>query len=172
MNEDAEASAAVRAMLDQWQALSRALIGDGAGPGGQPVAATVGRLLELVNLPSRADVLAVGAAVAALDARLARIEMRLQPTAATVRSGGVTTRSTTMADLSHVKEHMKVIGADGVPVGTVDKVEGDRIKLTKDSSTHTDHHHFISGGLVAEVEGDTVRLSATGAVAVTFEEEA
>ncbi len=77
-----------------------------------------------------------------------------------------------MADLSHVKEHMKVIGADGVPVGTVDKVEGDRIKLTKDSSTHTSHHHFISGGLVAEVEGDNVRLSANAAVAVTFEEEA
>jgi hypothetical protein len=39
-----------------------------------------------------------------------------------------------MADLSQVKEHMTVIGADGVRVGTVDKVEGDRIKLTKDSS--------------------------------------
>ena len=30
-----------------------------------------------------------------------------------------------------IKEHMEVIGADGVHVGTVDKVEGDRIKLTK-----------------------------------------
>ena len=76
-----------------------------------------------------------------------------------------------MADLSQIREHMNVIGADGVHVGTVDKVEGDRIKLTKDSSTHTDHHHFISGGLVAEVEGNDVRLSANGAVAVTFEEE-
>lgn len=33
--------------------------------------------------------------------------------------------------LSLVKEHMKVIGADGTPVGTVDRVENGRIKLTK-----------------------------------------
>ncbi len=36
-----------------------------------------------------------------------------------------------MADASAIKEHMEVIGADGVHVGTVDHVEGDRIKLTK-----------------------------------------
>lgn len=79
-----------------------------------------------------------------------------------------------MADLSAVKEHMEVIGADGVHVGTVDKVEGDRIKLTKADSgegSHKGHHHFISGGLVAGVEGDQVRLSANADVAVTFEEE-
>jgi hypothetical protein len=80
-----------------------------------------------------------------------------------------------MADLSAVKEHMDVIGADGVHVGTVDHVEGDRIKLTKADSgegSHEGHHHFIASGLVAEVEGDTVRLSANGDVAVSFEEEA
>ena len=86
-----------------------------------------------------------------------------------------------MADLTAIKEHMEVIGADGVHVGTVDKVEGDRIKLTKKDSgadiegveegLHTDHHHFISIGLVADVEGDKVRLSANADVAVTFEEE-
>jgi hypothetical protein len=78
----------------------------------------------------------------------------------------------TMSDLSQVKEHMDVIGADGVHVGTVDKVDGDRIKLTKaDSGSHGDHHHYISGGLVAEVEGQTVRLSANAAAAVLLEEE-
>ena len=85
-----------------------------------------------------------------------------------------------MADASQIREHMEVIGADGVHVGTVDKVEGDRIKLTKKDSgaqiegaegAHEEHHHFISLGLVAEVEGDQVRLSATGANAVLFEEE-
>jgi len=79
-----------------------------------------------------------------------------------------------MADTSHIKEHMKVIGADGVHVGTVDKVEGDRIKLTKADSgqgSHKGHHHFIPTGLIATVEGDTVRLSANADVAVTFEEE-
>lgn len=77
--------------------------------------------------------------------------------------------------IDHVRKHMEVIGADGVHVGTVDKVEGNRIKLTKNDSgegRHKGHHHFISGGLVAGVEGDKVRLSANGDVAVTFEEEA
>jgi len=80
-----------------------------------------------------------------------------------------------MTDTSAIEEHMHVIGADGVHVGTVDKVEGDRIKLTKADSGeghHKGHHHFISVGLVAGVEGDTVRLSANADVAVTFEEEA
>jgi hypothetical protein len=80
-----------------------------------------------------------------------------------------------MADTSQIKEHMEVIGADGVHVGTVDHIEGDRIKLTKKDSgegSHEGHHHFISTGLIADVEGDQVRLSANADVAVTFEEEA
>ena len=86
-----------------------------------------------------------------------------------------------MADLSGIREHMEVIGADGVHVGTVDRVEGDRIKLTKKDSgaevsegtgSHEGHHHFIAGGLVAGIEGDTVRLSANANVAHEMEEEA
>jgi hypothetical protein len=76
--------------------------------------------------------------------------------------------------MTEIKEHMEVIGADGVHVGTVDKVEGNRIKLTKKDSgegSHKGHHHYIDRGLVAGVEGDKVRLSATGAVAITMEEE-
>ncbi len=76
---------------------------------------------------------------------------------------------------SDIKERMEVIGADGVHVGTVDSVESNRIKLTKADSgggSHKGHHHYIDLGLVAEVEGQTVRLSANAAVAVTMEEEA
>jgi len=79
-----------------------------------------------------------------------------------------------MPDLKSIKEHMEVIGADGVHVGTVDKIEGNRIKLTKKDSgegSHKGHHHYIDRGLVAGVEGNKVRLSAIGAVAVTMEEE-
>jgi hypothetical protein len=79
-----------------------------------------------------------------------------------------------MAGVSGIQEHMEVIGADGVHVGTVDKVEGGKIKLTKKDSgegSHKGHHHFIDGGLVAEVEGNKVRLSANGDVAVTMEHE-
>jgi hypothetical protein len=88
----------------------------------------------------------------------------------------------TMTDVSAIKEHMEVIGADGVHVGTVDHVDGERIKLTKKDSgaeiegaegSHAGHHHYISLGLVAGVEGDQVRLSANADVAVQiFEEEA
>jgi hypothetical protein len=80
-----------------------------------------------------------------------------------------------MTDTSAIREHMDVIGADGAHIGTVDRVEGNRIKLTKKDSgqgSHQGHHHYISTALVAEVEGDKVRLSANAAVAVTFEEEA
>lgn len=79
-----------------------------------------------------------------------------------------------MAIADQIKEHAEVIGADGVHVGTVDHVEGDRIKLTKKDSGeghHEGHHHYISLGLVADVENGKVRLSANGDVAVTFEEE-
>ena len=79
-----------------------------------------------------------------------------------------------MADLSQIQEHAEVIGADGVHVGTVDKVEGNRIKLSKKDSgqgSHEGHHHYISGGLVATIEDGTVRLSANADVAITFEEE-
>jgi hypothetical protein len=79
-----------------------------------------------------------------------------------------------MTATDSIKEHMEVIGADGAPVGTVDHVEGNRIKLTKADSgqgSHKGHHHYISLGLVAAVEGDKVRLSANADVAVQFEEE-
>ena len=82
--------------------------------------------------------------------------------------------------IDQIREGMEVIGADGVHLGTVDKVDGDRIKLTKADSgaqmeaaegSHAGHHHYIPLGLVAAVEGNQVRLSATGANAVNFEEE-
>ena len=80
-----------------------------------------------------------------------------------------------MTETSGIREHMEVIGADGVHIGTVDRLEGNRIKLTKADSgqgSHQGHHHYISTALVAEVEGDKVRLSANADVAVIFEEEA
>ena len=77
-----------------------------------------------------------------------------------------------MTDLSGIREHMEVVGADGVHVGTVDKVEGGRIKLTRpDSGSHRRHHHYISAGLVAAVDGGKVRLSANGDNAALLEEE-
>src|SRR4051812_26730118 len=74
-----------------------------------------------------------------------------------------TAEEANMSRLDEVREHMQVIDAEGTPLGKVDKIEGDRIKLTRDSSgsgSHEGHHHFIPAGLIADVEGDTVRLSS------------
>jgi hypothetical protein len=79
-----------------------------------------------------------------------------------------------MSGFEDIREHMEVIGADGVHLGTVDRVEGDRIKLIRADSGigHEEHHHYVPRGLVAEVEGDRVRLSANADVAADlFEQE-
>jgi hypothetical protein len=68
-----------------------------------------------------------------------------------------------MSRLDEVREHMQVIDAEGTPLGKVDRIEADRIKLTRDSSSagfSEGRHHFVPAGLIADVEGDTVRLSA------------
>jgi hypothetical protein len=73
-----------------------------------------------------------------------------------------------------IKENMEVIGADGIHVGTVDLVEGDRIKLkTYDSHGQQSHqhHHYVEKSFIADVEGDRIRLSANANIAVTLEEE-
>ena len=74
-----------------------------------------------------------------------------------------------MSRIEGVKPGMEVIGADGAHVGTVDALDGKRIRLIKADSglgSHAGHRHYIPGGLVAEVEGNRVRLSANGVVAV------
>lgn len=79
-----------------------------------------------------------------------------------------------MSGIEDIREHMEVIGADGVHLGTVDRVEGNRIKLIRADSGqgHEEHHHYVPRGLVAEVEGNQVRLSARGdVVADLFEQE-
>src|SRR3546814_10441487 len=77
-------------------------------------------------------------------------------------------RRRTMAEHSAIREHMTVVGADGVHVGTVDHLDGDRIKLTKSDSPQAEdgegaRHHYLPAGLGAAVEGDTVWVSAPAA---------
>jgi hypothetical protein len=78
-----------------------------------------------------------------------------------------------MVDTSQIKEHAEVISADGIHVGTVDRVEGDRIKLTKKDSGagHEGHHHFIPLDLVSSVDDNRVRLSSNGKDVIGEEEE-
>lgn len=58
-----------------------------------------------------------------------------------------------------IRAHMRVLGADGEPVGTVDRLEGERLKLTRASGAEAGQHHWLALSLVASVEGDSVRLS-------------
>jgi hypothetical protein len=64
-----------------------------------------------------------------------------------------------------IKEHMEVLGADGVHVGTVDQLEGrDQVKLTKDDPDAGGEHHFIPLACVDRVDS-TVHLKQSGAEA-------
>ena len=59
---------------------------------------------------------------------------------------------------SSIREHMKVVGSDRQPVGTVDHVEGDRIKLTRGDPQAGGRHHYIPADWIDRVEGDQVCL--------------
>lgn len=66
--------------------------------------------------------------------------------------------------LSKVAEHMDVVGSDGEHVGTVDKVRGDRILLTKNDADAGGRHHSIPSRWVQTVDGK-VTLTKTAAEA-------
>ncbi len=78
-----------------------------------------------------------------------------------------------MIDTSSIREHAEVIGSDGQHVGTVDRIEGSRIKLTKSDSQsgHTGHHHFIDVDLVKSVSDGRVQLSVAASEATKNEQE-
>ena len=72
-----------------------------------------------------------------------------------------------------IHKHMDIIGADGVSIGKVDHADKHFILLIAPTEgAYKSHVHKISRGLVAGIEGKTVRLSANADVALTFEEEA
>ena len=64
-----------------------------------------------------------------------------------------------MVNASQIREHMEVVGSDGQHVGTVDKVEGDRIKLTKNDPQAQGQHRYIPLDIVESVEQNAVSLN-------------
>ena len=60
--------------------------------------------------------------------------------------------------LGQVREHMEVVGKDDEHVGTIDKVAGDRIILTKSDTESGGAHHSLSCSDIDRVEGDRVIL--------------
>lgn len=74
--------------------------------------------------------------------------------------------------LGRVAEHMEVVGSDGEHVGTVDKVRGDRIVLTKDDADAGGHHHSIPSRWIQSVDDKvTIRKTADEAHAHWKDEE-
>ncbi|HEV2747286.1 MAG TPA: DUF2171 domain-containing protein [Allosphingosinicella sp.] len=64
------------------------------------------------------------------------------------------------SSLSRVTEHMEVLGSDGQHIGTVDKVRGDRIILTKSDENAGGRHHSIPCSWIDSVD-DKVRVDKT-----------
>ena len=74
-------------------------------------------------------------------------------------------------DAEQIKEHMEVVGSDGEHVGIVDRLEGERLKLTHHDSQAEGKHHFLPVSAVASVD-EFVTLSMTAAEAeAQWEEE-
>lgn len=63
-----------------------------------------------------------------------------------------------MANTAEIREHMEVVGSDGQHVGTVDHLEGNRIKLTKNDPMAGGQHHYIEMDAVDQVRNQQVRL--------------
>ena len=77
-----------------------------------------------------------------------------------------------MFNASEIKGRMDIVGADGVLVGTVDRLDGDRLNLTRPANGRKpdDHRqHFLPTDLIASVTGNKVHLSANGNVTTQFE---
>lgn len=71
-----------------------------------------------------------------------------------------TDRQGQRTSLTSVTEHMEVVGSDGSPVGTVDKIRGDRIVLTKNDQDADGRHHSIPSRWIDKVD-DKVTLRKT-----------
>ena len=71
-----------------------------------------------------------------------------------------TERQTQRGSLSKVTEHMEVVGSDGEHIGTVDKVRGDRILLTKNDEDAGGRHHSIPSRWIDSVD-DKVKVRKT-----------
>jgi len=67
-------------------------------------------------------------------------------------------RQTKRQMLGQIREHMEVVGSDDEHVGTIDRVAGDRIILTKSDPEAGGAHHSLSCSEIDRVEGDRVIL--------------
>lgn len=67
-----------------------------------------------------------------------------------------------MVDASQITKDMEIVGSDGQHVGTVDGVDGQQIKLTKNDSP-TGNHRFLQMGTITAVRDGKACLSMSAA---------
>ncbi|MEC3911755.1 DUF2171 domain-containing protein [Sphingobium sp. CR2-8] len=72
-----------------------------------------------------------------------------------------TRRSEQRQAINQVREHHEVVGSDGEHVGTVDKLRGDRIILTKSDADAGGVHHSIPSSWIKSVDATKVTLEKT-----------
>lgn len=72
-----------------------------------------------------------------------------------------TRRSEQRSAIQNVREHMEVVGSDGEHIGTVDKLRGDRIILTKNDQDAGGVHHSIPSSWIRSVDAQQVTLEKT-----------
>ena len=72
-----------------------------------------------------------------------------------------TKRSEQRQAVQQVREHMEVVGSDGEHVGTVDKLSGDRIILTKTDQDADGMHHSIPSSWIRSVDAQKVTIEKT-----------
>jgi hypothetical protein len=71
-----------------------------------------------------------------------------------------------MVKASEIREHLHVHSNDGEHIGTVDRVEGDQIKLAKlDRAADGQHHQRIPVAWAERVDSHAVYLSKSAAEA-------
>ena len=70
-------------------------------------------------------------------------------------------RQTKRQMLAQVREHMEVVGSDGEHVGTIDRVAGERLILTKSDPESGGAHHSLSCTDIGRIEGDKLILDCT-----------
>ncbi len=66
-----------------------------------------------------------------------------------------------MVNATDIRERMEVKGSDGGHIGTVDHMDGDRIKLTKSDAAAGGEHHYLGLDMVDEIRGGAVCMNAT-----------
>ena len=79
------------------------------------------------------------------------------------RTGGTVT-GTLGRFAAEIRDDMEVVGSDGVHVGTVDHLDGGRIKLKKADIAAGGEHHYLTHDMVRSV-ADKVMLAVTAAEA-------